>query len=84
MSNNKIQSTQKLMFAQNPNFVIQHNRPYHQPLVQQQTTMVNQPSDRIHHHPHVTIKPHIVINPRVQPLMTPVQTPVHPQRGCNC
>jgi len=45
MSNNKIPSTQRLMFSQNPNYVVNHyNKPVQQPIHQQpqQPTNYNQ------------------------------------------
>jgi hypothetical protein len=52
-----IQSTQKLMFAQNPNYVFNQPHQYQHPVTQQP---INQP---IYKNPHVTIKPNVVYNP---------------------
>jgi len=53
-----IQSTQKLMFAQNPNYVFNQPHQYQHPVTQQTI-----PTQSIYKNPHVTIKPNVVYNP---------------------
>lgn len=62
-----IQSTQKLMFAQNPNYVFNQPHQYQHPVTQQTVTQQTVPINQsIYKNPHVTIKPNVVYNPTNQ------------------
>jgi hypothetical protein len=81
-----IQSTQKLMFAQNPNYTFNNPHHYQHPVTQQQTVhygqhpknyqdltnMIQQP---IYKNPHVQFKPNVVINPNNSNIVN---------KPCNC
>jgi UDP-3-O-[3-hydroxymyristoyl] glucosamine N-acyltransferase len=94
MSNHKIQSTQKLMFAQNPNYVIhEYQKPVSQPIIQQPLPIqfqnphivnTNNINNTNQLKSNVSIKPNIIINPNTKLQQPLISSPQIQKRGCHC